>query len=262
MKKSDNISELAKALAAAQACFTAAEKDHTAKVVSRKGDASSYQYKYADLSAYLEVCRDPLAKHGLSFVQDVECGGGLVSVTTLLMHTSGQWIRFSPFTLAAEAASGSLPTAQAIGSAVTYARRYSLAAALGMTADDDDCSAGAGVSATITPKEPLPACPACGSARAVIKGKEEYGGGFVCYGKKGGCGNKWGGEGKPADTVTVLTGEEIVYVADATKAIQEAASLEELSVIGEALRDKTEPVKQSLRKLFQTRQRLLETAVP
>jgi len=60
----------------------------------------------------------------------------------------------------------------------------------------------------------------------------------------------------------VLTGEEIVYVADATKAIQEAASLEELSVIGEALRDKTEPVKQSLRKLFQTRQRLLETAVP
>lgn len=189
MKISDGgIGELAKSLAKAQGEFTAAERDHIAKVMSKKGEGSSYSYAYADLQAYLEVCRKPLADNGLSFIQNVGVDGQKATVSTLLIHASGQWLESDPLSLSA---TDSLP--QSIGSAITYARRYSLSAVLGMASEaDDDANGAQGASADTGRKESnLPACPKCNKTKSVIVGKAEYGGGYVCFVKKEGCGHKW-----------------------------------------------------------------------
>lgn len=99
MKTSPIITDLAMALAKAQGEFTAAERDHIAKVMSKKGEGSSYQYAYADLQAYLEVCRKPLADNGLAFIQNVGVDGQKATVTTFLTHASGQWIESDPLSL-------------------------------------------------------------------------------------------------------------------------------------------------------------------
>jgi hypothetical protein len=185
MNRSDQLNELAKALAQAQGLFTSAEREHVAKVASSKGEGSSYSYNYADLAAYLDVCRDPLAKCGLSFVQSTACDQGQVSVATMLLHSSGQWIEFPPLTLHAADA-----RPQTIGSAITYARRYSLSAALGMASEaDDDANSANGNQATTAPRKQLPICPECHKPGSTIIGKAEYGGGLVCY--KDGCKHKW-----------------------------------------------------------------------
>lgn len=190
MRRSEQLNELASALAQSQGMFTSAEREHVAKVMSKKGEGSSYSYNYADLASYLEVCRKPLADCGLSFVQSTEQDSGRVSVATMLLHKSGQWIEFPPLTLHAENA---LP--QTIGSAITYARRYSLSAALGMASEaDDDGNAANGNQASTGNREPrksLPSCPSCGKADSIIQGKSEYGAGLLCYKAKGGCGHSW-----------------------------------------------------------------------
>ena len=187
MSRSESLNELAKALAKAQGLFKSAEREHFAKVTSKKGEGSSYSYNYADLASYLDVCREPLAQSGLSFVQSTSCNQGEVSVATVLLHESGQWIEFPPLTLHAE---NTMP--QTIGSAITYARRYSLSAVLGMASEaDDDANGAQGNQASTQRREPLPACPSCGKPDAVIVGKPEFGGGMVCFTKKGGCDHKW-----------------------------------------------------------------------
>jgi hypothetical protein len=189
MKRSEPINELAAALSKAQKQFEAAERAHVAKVTSKKGEGSSYTFNYADLQAYLDVCREPLADNGLSFVQEPTCKGNIVSVTTLLMHSSGQWLESEPLELVL---TGETLTPQVIGSGITYARRYSLSALTGMASEqDDDGNSASGNTATTGPREEKPACPKCGHNRAVIHGDEKYGGGWVCWKKKDGCGEKW-----------------------------------------------------------------------
>lgn len=196
MKCSEHINDLATALAKAQGEFTAAERDHMAKVVSKKGEGSSYSYAYADLQAYLEVCRKPLADNGLAFIQNVGVDGQKATVSTFLTHASGQFIESDPLTLTA---SDSMP--QSIGSAITYARRYSLSAVLGMASEaDDDANGAQGNHASTGQRENnLPVCPQCQTNKSVIVGKAEYGGGFVCFAKKGGCGTKWQADGEIPD---------------------------------------------------------------
>lgn len=196
MKPSPQIDQLAAALSSAQGMFTAAEREHVANVVSKKGEGSSYKYNYADLAAYLDVCREPLSKNGLSFVQSVSVEDSKATITTLLLHASGQSIEFDPLTLVAD---NLMP--QSIGSAITYARRYAISAAIGMASEaDDDGNAAQGNQAETGRRPELPACPKCASNKSVIVGKPEYGGGFVCYGKKGGCGHKWqAAESPPAE---------------------------------------------------------------
>lgn len=189
MKISDKgIGDLATALAKAQGEFTAAERDHMAKVTSKKGEGSSYSYAYADLQAYLEVCRKPLADNGLSFIQNVGVDGQKATVSTLLIHASGQWLESDPLSLTA---SDSLP--QSIGSAITYARRYSLSAVLGMASEaDDDANTAQGASADTGRRESnLPACPQCKTNKATIESKFDAPGTYVCFAKKDGCGHKW-----------------------------------------------------------------------
>lgn len=164
--ESDAVDALAAALAKAQAAFGDVTKDKTGKVQGEgKGGRYEYSYKYADLAAVLDAVRKPLADNQLALVQrPIPALGGLV-LETRLIHSSGQWIG-SVYPLPD-------PTGrpQEMGSALTYARRYSLTALLGVAPDEDDDAAaaedahaqrrreGEGKSAA---DDDGPTCPKCG----------------------------------------------------------------------------------------------------
>ena len=120
---SPQINELAAALAKAQAKFTPAAKNKT---------NPHLKSKYADLVAVTEACKAPLAEAGLSYSQIVESERAEVTCVTVLMHSSGQWIA-GRLTL-----HGKDTSPQAMGSAITYARRYGLSAMLGIVTDEED----------------------------------------------------------------------------------------------------------------------------
>lgn len=123
MKRSEAIEKLAEALATAQGQIVAAEKD---------AKNSHFGAKYSTLAAIWDACRIPLTSNGLSIVQTPGFGENSLILETTLLHTSGQWI------------SSELPiqvdtrNLQHVGSALTYARRYSLSAMVGVCPDDDD----------------------------------------------------------------------------------------------------------------------------
>lgn len=124
---SENIKDLAAALSKAQARIEKAAKG---------SDNREYGAKYADLSAIWAACRAALTRNGLSVVQfPGEMIDNRMSMTTMLMHSSGQWIR-QPLSIAL-----SKVDAQGYGSATTYARRYALAAVVGVCPEDDDGNA-------------------------------------------------------------------------------------------------------------------------
>lgn len=94
----------------------------------------NYSYEYVDLAHVTATARTVLGRHGLAVSQSVTSRDGQVCVTTIVVHASGDLIEFGPTCLAAGKG------AQDTGSAITYARRYGLMAALGITAagSDDD----------------------------------------------------------------------------------------------------------------------------
>lgn len=129
MQKSDSIKELATALAKAQAEIKGAVKDAT---------NPHFRSKYADLSSVVEAIRMPLAKHQLAYVQlTIPSDKNEVQVETILMHASGEWVSGI---IAVPVAKND---AQGFGSALTYARRYGLSAAVGVAPEDDDGNAAA-----------------------------------------------------------------------------------------------------------------------
>lgn len=129
---SPRIEQLVTALAKAQLEFEDIEKDKRAVVDSRREGARSYTYNYASLSALLKVVRPVLARNGIATMQPPCVGQRSVTVTTLLCHVSGEWVR------------NELPVAiggldpQTIGSAISYMRRYALKSLLGLAEDDED----------------------------------------------------------------------------------------------------------------------------
>jgi hypothetical protein len=134
MSQSEQINELAKALSAVQGELQDVERD-------RQGRG----YKYADLGAVLAEVRPLLCKHGLSVVQmPGMMTDGVMSLETTLLHESGQWMssRCSAPVEQALNSSGKPITSmvQCVGSVITYLRRYSLAACLGVTQVDADGS--------------------------------------------------------------------------------------------------------------------------
>ena len=130
MNKSDNINELATALAKAQGAMRFAIRD---------ADNPFFKSKYADLSSVVEAIRDALSGNGLSYMQHLHPSEKHeVCVETVLLHASGQWVSCGTLTVPV-----SKHDAQGFGSALTYARRYSLSAAVGVVADDDDGNAAA-----------------------------------------------------------------------------------------------------------------------
>lgn len=126
LQRSEEIGKLAEALAKAQAGIRFAVKDAT---------NPHFKSKYADLAAVWEACREPLSTNGLSVAQFPSAEGAKVTLTTVLMHSSGQWISQDLTMTAAQ------NTPQGIGSAITYARRYALSAVVGIAQDDDDGNA-------------------------------------------------------------------------------------------------------------------------
>ena len=123
MNRSEQINELANALCKAQSQMKHADKDAT---------NPAFKSKYATLASVIDAVRAPLANHGLAFTQlpsETESG---VAVETVLLHTSGQWISSS-----LTVPSGKT-TAHGVGAAITYAKRYGLAAMCGISAETDD----------------------------------------------------------------------------------------------------------------------------
>lgn len=176
VRHSPSLAQLGEALSLAQQEIEGATKDSANPF---------FQSRYADLASVWEACRKPLAKNGLAVLQPVSANGSeRVTVTTMLLHKSGEWVA-TDLTLAAVQS-----TPQAIGSAITYGRRYGLAAMVGVAPEDDDGEAaegrGSGRSASKSAT-----CPECGKAGTIIKGSAEYGGGWLCWKKKGGCGAKF-----------------------------------------------------------------------
>lgn len=144
MQTSEQISEIATALSAAQAEMKPALKDAT---------NPAYRSKYADLTAVWEACRGPLTKHKLAVLQDATMVEQSVSVVTRLVHASGQWIEFGPLVIPMAKAD-----AHGVGSAISYAKRYGLSAAIGVVAeDDDDGESAVGRSAAAAPAKAKPA---------------------------------------------------------------------------------------------------------
>lgn len=123
MKTSENIEALAKALAAAQKELKNATLNKT---------NPHFKSKYADLAGIRDATAPILAKHGLSISQfTTMLDGGLV-LSTRLLHESGQWMEGEyPLPLVLE-------KPQAMGSALTYARRYCWSAVCGIAAEEDD----------------------------------------------------------------------------------------------------------------------------
>jgi len=117
------LDKIAAALIAVQAEMPTVAKGRTAQVKSEKG---SYSYTYAGLADVAEAVYPILAKHGLAFTA-LPANGQLVG---MLLHSSGQTL------------TGSLPitggTPQALGSSITYGRRYLLGCMTGLVTDDDD----------------------------------------------------------------------------------------------------------------------------
>ena len=116
-----------------------------AKFQGELGNASKskagHGYKYADLAQCINCAKEPLSKNGLSVVQMLGQQGDRQTLTTMLTHSSGQWIR-STFTLVDATLMGGAGKnpAQVLGSAITYQRRYAYAAILGMAQEDDDAA--------------------------------------------------------------------------------------------------------------------------
>lgn len=130
-KTSETITNLASALVDAVAMLSDVPKNHQAKIETKGG--GSYGYKYADLADAVAMIRPIMNANGLAVLQNASGGdGSIVSITTIIIHRSGEWIEFAPL----EMPSGR--TAQETGSAITYGRRYALLACLGLAADDDD----------------------------------------------------------------------------------------------------------------------------
>ena len=127
--------KMAEALVAALAELENPPRDAKATVPTKSG--GQFSYTYASLPAIIDHVRPTLAKHGLAVTQEALTDGDFVGVRTTIHHTSGAvWVN-GPLVLPMGG------TAQNAGSAITYARRYALCAALGIASDEDDDGAAA-----------------------------------------------------------------------------------------------------------------------
>ena len=134
MTHSEQINEIAAAIAKAQGQIKGASKD---------ANNPFFKSKYADLASVWDACRGALSANGLAVIQSPSAEGTRVSVDTLLTHSSGQWMAGTVSVTAKE------DTPQAIGSAITYLRRYALQSFVGVSPEDDDANAASAKSHTV-----------------------------------------------------------------------------------------------------------------
>src|SRR5258708_5425436 len=130
--RSEEVDSLVEALAKAQGAFPEIERNRTVTVQPRSG-GHAYQFKYATLSAIIDAIRKPLSEAGLAYTQIIshDADTGFYVLTTTLWF--GNQFLSSKTPIIAEG-----QTNQQFGSALTYMKRYALAAILGIAADEDD----------------------------------------------------------------------------------------------------------------------------
>lgn len=129
MNTSESLSNIAAALCKVQASIQPALKEAKNPHLGNK---------YADLGSVWDACREALIQNNVMVLQmPTTDEPGYIGLTTRLLHSSGEWVE-GAFRVPAQDVKTKAETAQAVGSALTYMRRYSLAAALGITQEDDD----------------------------------------------------------------------------------------------------------------------------
>ncbi len=130
--RSEEVDKLVEALAKAQGAFPEIERNRTVTVRPKSG-GQEYQFKYATLSAIIDAIRKPLSEAGLAYTQIIshDSDTGFYVLTTTL-HFGNQFLS-SKTPIIVEGS-----TNQQFGSALTYMKRYALAAILGIAADEDD----------------------------------------------------------------------------------------------------------------------------
>lgn len=130
MNASQSIASLAEALSKAQGEMDKAVKD--------RDNPAFRGAKYADLANVIDVVKAVAPKYGLSFAQIAHDVENHAAIETVIMHASGEWLSTGTVSVPV-----TKQDAQGYGSALSYARRYSLSAAFGVAADDDDGNAAA-----------------------------------------------------------------------------------------------------------------------
>src|SRR5437016_4146874 len=134
-RSSDTIGNISAALAKAQAELTNPEKSLIATIRSLFPREADRTFRYAPLSSGLDIVRKSLGKHEIATVQTtaIDAEAGLVRLTTVLAHSSGEWISSEwPVCQVSETT-----TPHRMGAALTYARRYALFTLVGIAGDDD-----------------------------------------------------------------------------------------------------------------------------
>ena len=129
MNKSDSIKELCAALSKAQPLIQGAKKDK---------NNPAFKSRYADLSSVTEAIDSAIPAQGLSYVQVSHDRESAAAIETVILHSSGEWM-----SAGIVAVPVTKHDAHGFGSALTYARRYSLSAAFGVVPEDDDGNAAA-----------------------------------------------------------------------------------------------------------------------
>ena len=134
-RSSPSIAALATALAKAQIELTNPEKSLTGTIEPQRGEGGARQFRYAPLSSGLEIVRKTLGQHEIATVQTtaIDQVAGIVNLTTVLAHSSGEWIA-SDWPVCAV---GETAKPHRMGAALTYARRYALFTLVGIAGEDD-----------------------------------------------------------------------------------------------------------------------------
>jgi len=159
MIKSDSIASLTKAMAAAHKAY---------KPLKKESSNPFYNSKYADLAAVIEASDAALSDHGITVFQLPFWEGDRVAVTTIVSHESGEYLGE---TLVLP---GAQTDPQKAGSAITYARRYSLQAILNIAADlDDDGNAASGKETAKVQSRPTKASAAGATSTTTVAQKPE-----------------------------------------------------------------------------------------
>jgi hypothetical protein len=132
-RSSESVAALASALAKAQAELVNPEKSLTATIRTGRPGEGERSFRYAPLGSGLDIVRKTLGQHEIATVQTTAVEAGLVNLTTMLAHASGEWIASDwpvcPIT--------EMANPQRMGAALTYARRYALFTLVGIAGEDD-----------------------------------------------------------------------------------------------------------------------------
>lgn len=166
MKTSESIINISQALLASQKKIGSAKKG---------AENPFFHSKYADLGSVMEACKDALNENGITILQPIDSDEHGVYVETTLLHESGEWISASM-----RIAPKSETNPQDQGSAISYARRYSLQSMVFIPAEDDDAE-----KATQHFRKPIGESPMENRAIAEVTGKCIVCGSMSQYHKKG-----------------------------------------------------------------------------